>query len=128
MSNNHRAEEIIYQRFADDQIEGDGAIGCFDVDKAVKDLADEGLLMPDLPKDNTGEMGSGEWSAGFEYPAGSNEHITELREAHAYAWAPGIIGISAPKQMSTNNALSLALALIAAVKSDREYERANRDD
>ncbi|MGP6175393.1 hypothetical protein [Corynebacterium sp. A21] len=84
-------------------------------------LAAAGLLAPDLPRDNVPPFGSGEWSAGFEYVIHSNKDISEMGNAHSYAWAPGRIGFSAPRIMDTDQAEGLALAILAAVKADRRY-------
>lgn len=80
-------------------------------------LADDGLLMPDLPTDDTVGMGSGEWSAGFGY----EDEEENTYQAHAYAWDPGKIGISAPPIMDTDDAEAVALAILAAVRSDRDH-------
>lgn len=84
----------------------------------AKCLAEAGCLMPDLPTDSTGMWVSGEWPAGFNYPVGLSEW-----PAHAYAYTPGEIGVSAPKIMSTDEAEALALAILAAVQSDRKHAR-----
>lgn len=91
-------------------------------------LADAGLLAPDLPTDGTVGIGSGEWSAGFEYEDYSDGNLTAIHQAHASAWAPGIVSISAPSRMTTDQAEGLALAVLAAVHSDRQIAaRANQE-
>lgn len=92
-------------------------------------LTDAGLLTPDLPTDNAGGMGSGEWSAWFEYEGYSDGNITAIHQAHTSAWAPGWISLSAPRRMTTDQAEAVALALLAAVRSDRQIaaSRATRE-
>ena len=89
------------------------------------DLDAAGLLAPDLPTDNTGELGSGEWSAGFEWEGETHAGMTEIKYAFASAWSPGHISATAPRIMTTDQAEGLALALLAAVKADREYHANN---
>lgn len=52
MTNINRAEAILTASHQKDQLEGDGAVGCFDAAAAVEELADDGLLAPDLPEAN----------------------------------------------------------------------------
>ena len=87
-------------------------------------LADAGLLMPDLPTDDTVGMGSGEWSAGFGY----EDEEENTYQAHAYAWDPGKVGISAPHIMDTDDAEAVALAILAAVRSDRAHHAEQEQD
>ena len=47
MTNLDRAEAILAARHRKDQMEGDGAVGCFDAAAAVEELRDAGLLAPD---------------------------------------------------------------------------------
>ena len=42
-----RAEAILTARHHNDQMEGDGAVGCFDAAAAVEELHAAGLLIPD---------------------------------------------------------------------------------
>ena len=49
MTNLDRAEAILAARHHKDQMEGDGAVGCFDAAAAVEELREAGLLAPDLP-------------------------------------------------------------------------------
>ena len=56
MTNLDRAEAILTASHHKDQLEGDGAVGCFDAAAAVEELADEGLLAPDLPEANDTEL------------------------------------------------------------------------
>lgn len=112
MTNQERAEETIQE------LTGPGELGKNAAQAIAQALADAGLLMPELPTDATGMWASGEWPAGFNYPVGLGEW-----PAHAYAYAPGEIGISAPKTMSTDEAEALALAILAAVKSDRKHNK-----
>ena len=46
MTNIDRAEAILTARHRKDQMEGDGAVGCFDAAAAVEELRDAGLLAP----------------------------------------------------------------------------------
>ncbi len=85
--------------------------------EAARSLADAGLLMPNLPTDDTVGMSSGEWSAGFGY----EDEEENTYQAHAYTWDPGKIGISAPPIMDTDDAEAVALAILAAVRSDRAH-------
>lgn len=110
MTNQERAAHIVRS-----MITVENPTHCQDI---VQALADAGLLMPELPTDATGMWASGEWPAGFNYPVGLGEW-----PAHAYAYAPGEIGISAPTTMSTDESEALALAILAAVKSDRKHAR-----
>lgn len=48
-TNRQRAEAILTARHYKDQMEGDGAVGCFDAAAAVEELHAAGLLAPDLP-------------------------------------------------------------------------------
>ena len=52
MKNTARAEAILTARHKKDQLEGDGAVGCFDAAAAVAELHAAGLLTPDLPDAN----------------------------------------------------------------------------
>lgn len=52
MTSIDRAETILAARHHKDQMEGDGAVGCFDTAAAVAELRDAGLLAPDLPEAN----------------------------------------------------------------------------
>lgn len=108
MSNQERAAEVIWDE------QWSGIVKPRDL---VEALADAGLLMPDLPTDDTVGMSSGEWSAGFDY---ENEEGNTY-QAHAYAWNPGKVGISAPPIMDTDDAEAVALAILAAVRSDRTH-------
>lgn len=56
MTNIDRAETILAARHHKDQMEGDGAVGCFDTAAAVAELRDAGLLAPDLPEANDPDM------------------------------------------------------------------------
>lgn len=51
-TNRQRAEAILTARHHKDQMEGDGAVGCFDATAAVEELHAAGLLIPDLPDAN----------------------------------------------------------------------------
>ena len=46
-TNRQRAEAILTARHRNDQMEGDGAVGCFDAAAAVEELHAAGLLTPD---------------------------------------------------------------------------------
>ena len=50
MTNIDRAEAILTARHHKDQMEGDGAVGCFDAAAAAEELHAAGLLAPDLPE------------------------------------------------------------------------------
>lgn len=51
-TNRQRAEAILTARHRKDQMEGDGAVGCFDAAAAVAELHAAGLLAPALPEAN----------------------------------------------------------------------------
>ena len=63
MTNLDRAEAILAARHYKDQMEGDGAVGCFDAAAAVAELAAAGLLAPDLPAPTLAEMTTAERAA-----------------------------------------------------------------
>ena len=46
-TNRQRAEAILTARHRKDQLEGDGAVGCFDAAAAAEELHAAGLLIPD---------------------------------------------------------------------------------
>ena len=48
-TNRQRAEAILTARHHKDQLEGDGAVGCFDAAAAAAELHAAGLLTPDEP-------------------------------------------------------------------------------
>ena len=47
-----KVQAILAARHRKDQMEGDGAVGCFDAAAAVEELRDAGLLAPALPEAN----------------------------------------------------------------------------
>lgn len=51
-----RTEAILTARHRKDQLEGDGAVGCFDAAAAVAELHAAGFLAPDLPEANDPDM------------------------------------------------------------------------
>jgi hypothetical protein len=118
-TNQDRAAEALgRERYSRSLQSAPGVLGRF-IEHSRPDaqaLADAGLLAPDLPTDDTVGMSSGEWSAGFDY----EDDEENTYPAHAYAESPGVIGISAPRAMDTEDAEALALAILAAVRSDRQ--------
>lgn len=115
MTNQERAVEVIWEE------QRSGIVKPRDL---VEALADAGLLMPNLPTDDTVGMSSGEWSAGFGY----EDEEENTYQAHAYTWEPGKIGISAPHIMDTDDAEAVALAILAAVRSDRAHHAEKSTD
>lgn len=115
MNNLERAAQVLLKHWSVAQETGQDD----ECDCCAQALADAGLLMPGLPDENNGE-----WSAGFSWGDGDKRSWP----AHAYAWAPGEIGISSPKIMTTDQAEVLAHAILAAVKSDRKHTKRNQSN
>lgn len=74
MTNIDRAEAILTARHKKDQLEGDGAVGCFDAAAAVAELHAAGLLTPDgttTQTETAGDLNPAEmWAVILHIPDG----------------------------------------------------------
>lgn len=106
MTNIARAEAILAARHHTDQMEGDGAVGCFDAAAAAEELHAAGLLAPDLPEANDTEL-----------PLPTKTWVLDA-EGRPVVWtAPGcsvMIQRVEPGDLTTAQARAFALNILAA--------------
>lgn len=108
MTNINRAEAILAARHYKDQMEGDGAVGCFDAAAAAAALADAGLLMPDLPEADA-------YGVQFDDPV--KGWVLDAQDRPVVWTAPGgrvMIQRIEPGDLTPAQARTLALNILAA--------------
>ena len=111
MTNAARAEAILAARHHKDQMEGDGAVGCFDAAAAVEELHAAGLLAPDLPPVTVDEYGRPSVTVGPSTPGDARD----TRVGHILMEGDGRIfttGVPTPYR-SIDQARAHALAILA---------------